>query len=256
MARTRQLKPQFFTDDDLGTAEPLARLCFAGLWTLADREGRLLNRPRQIKVQVLPYDDCDIEKILDELEARKFIVRYTADGVSIIQIRSFKKNQTPHPREAERTLPQPQVMVEPRLDQGMAKDMTSQACINTNSIIPSTLPPEASAASPPPASGQPSKASLDSIELPPELNTPEFVAAWQTWLKVRSEIRKPLKVHGAQACLKKLLGWANDGGVALAIESLDNSSAGGWQGLFDPRERRGGSANGKALGGIDPRALE
>ena len=56
--------------------------------------------------------------------------------------------------------------------------------------------------------------------------------------------------------IKKLLGWAIEGGVALAIESLDNSSAGGWQGLFDPRERRGGSANGKALGGIDPRALE
>ena len=92
--------------------------------------------------------------------------------------------------------------------------------------------------------------------LPPELDTPEFLAAWQQWVDVRIEIKKPLKATGAKACIKKLLGWAIEGGVALAIESLDNSSAGGWQGLFDPRERRGGSANGKALGGIDPRALE
>src|SRR5215831_17520559 len=39
MPRTRALKPGFFQNDVLADVEPLGRLLFAGLWTLADRAG-------------------------------------------------------------------------------------------------------------------------------------------------------------------------------------------------------------------------
>jgi len=36
----------------------LARLLYPGLWMLADREGRLEDRPLRIKAEILPYDTC------------------------------------------------------------------------------------------------------------------------------------------------------------------------------------------------------
>ena len=60
MARARNLKPSFFTNDKLAELHPLGRLLFAGLWTIADREGRLEDRPKRIKTDVsLPYITAD-----------------------------------------------------------------------------------------------------------------------------------------------------------------------------------------------------
>ena len=64
--RKRYLKPDFFLDEDLAETSAYARLLFAGLWLIADREGRLFNRPKKIKVQIFPYETIDIEPLLDE----------------------------------------------------------------------------------------------------------------------------------------------------------------------------------------------
>ena len=48
MARARILKPGFFANELLAEIHPYGRLLFAGLWTLADREGRLEDRPKRI----------------------------------------------------------------------------------------------------------------------------------------------------------------------------------------------------------------
>ena len=47
--RARNIKPGFFRDEQLMQVPPLGRILFAGLWCLADREGRLPDRPAQIK---------------------------------------------------------------------------------------------------------------------------------------------------------------------------------------------------------------
>ena len=46
MARARNIKPGFFRNADLVEMPIEARLLFIGLWTLADRSGRLEDRPR------------------------------------------------------------------------------------------------------------------------------------------------------------------------------------------------------------------
>lgn len=56
MARARNIKPSFFTNLELGECSPLARLLFIGLWCIADRKGRLEDKPKQIKIQTIPYD--------------------------------------------------------------------------------------------------------------------------------------------------------------------------------------------------------
>ncbi len=105
--RARNIKPGFFKNDRLGEVEPLARLLYIGLWCLADREGRLADRPRQIKAEILPYDDCRAEELLEELHRRGFILRYAAGNESYIWIPAFRKHQNPHPREAASVIPAP-----------------------------------------------------------------------------------------------------------------------------------------------------
>lgn len=107
MARSRNIKPGFFTNDELAEIEPLGRLLFAGLWTIADREGRLEDRPKKIKIEVLPYDDCDCDKLLQELHNRGFIVRYLVNGAQYIQIVNWSKHQNPHIKETASTIPAP-----------------------------------------------------------------------------------------------------------------------------------------------------
>ena len=107
MARSRNIKPGFFLNDRLAECEPLARLLFAGLWCIADREGRLEDRPKRIKAEVLPYDDCDVDELLNQLAEREFIIRYEVDGEKYIQVTNFSKHQNPHKNEKDSEIPAP-----------------------------------------------------------------------------------------------------------------------------------------------------
>lgn len=106
MARSRNIKPGFFLNDQLAEVDPLGRILFIGLWTIADREGRLKDRPRKIKAEVLPYDDCDIDFLLTELHQNDFIVRFEIDGNKYIWIRNFLKHQNPHIKETQSEIPE------------------------------------------------------------------------------------------------------------------------------------------------------
>ncbi|WP_156132357.1 hypothetical protein [Paraburkholderia terrae] len=90
---------------------PFARLTFAGLLTLADREGRLEDRPGRIKADLFAYDanlgDPEVDQFLALLDEADLIVRYEVDGEQIIQITKWKKHQRPHPREVQSVLPSP-----------------------------------------------------------------------------------------------------------------------------------------------------
>lgn len=107
MARVRNLKPGFFSNEDLAECGPWTRLCFAGLWTIADREGRLEDRPKRIKGQLFPMDAIEIDPILDELERHHFIQRYAVNVQGFIQIIAFSKHQNPHHREPSSVIPSP-----------------------------------------------------------------------------------------------------------------------------------------------------
>jgi hypothetical protein len=106
MARARNIKPGLFKNEILGVADPLYTLLFEGLWLLADREGRLEDRPVRIKGELFPYrDGLDIASMLSWLEAEGFVRRYQANGLALIQILSFAKHQTPHGTEKDSDLP-------------------------------------------------------------------------------------------------------------------------------------------------------
>ncbi len=103
--RERKIAPGFFLNEHLGECSPLARLLFAGLWCWADRRGRLEDRPKRLKAEILPYDDANGETLLSELATHGLVDRYEVDGLAVLQIVNFEKYQDPHPKETESVLP-------------------------------------------------------------------------------------------------------------------------------------------------------
>ncbi len=107
MARARNIKPGFFRNADLAELSFECRLLFAGLWVLADREGRLEDRPKQIKMEVFPADNLDVDQLLEQLAECGLIVRYSVNGKRYVWVRNFLKHQMPHHKEAPSTIPPP-----------------------------------------------------------------------------------------------------------------------------------------------------
>jgi hypothetical protein len=103
--RARNIKPGFCKNEDLAECTVWARLCFALLPMMADREGRLEDRPKRLKAELFPFDSVEVEPLLVELDRHELISRYTVNGLDLIQILAFRKHQNPHHREPESVLP-------------------------------------------------------------------------------------------------------------------------------------------------------
>lgn len=106
MARSRNIKPGFFSNEHLAELDFATRLLFIGMWTEADREGRLEDRPRRLKMALFPADSVDIEKMLADLDHLGFIARYSAGSFQAIQIINWAKHQNPHLKESKSTIPE------------------------------------------------------------------------------------------------------------------------------------------------------
>lgn len=111
MARKRQIEPGFFRHEELYMLEKTSglpcRVAFAGLWTVADREGRFRWKPNELKLDILPYDELDFGRVLEALESSAFIESYEVDGRRYGYIPSWHEHQTPHLKEQASTIPAP-----------------------------------------------------------------------------------------------------------------------------------------------------
>jgi hypothetical protein len=169
MARARNIKPSFFKNEDLVELPFEARLLFAGLWTLADREGRLEDRPKRIKMEIFPADEVDVVEMLDALEGRGFIRRYLVEGMRCIHVCAWDKHQTPHHTERASTLPSP-----PYNGDLTVKDASEDSGNPSDSLIPDSLIPEEA---PPPVAPAPSKAARKT-SIPANFGVSERVREW------------------------------------------------------------------------------
>lgn len=106
MARARNIKPSFFTNEILGQLDPIIGMTFVGLWCLADRDGRMEDRPLRIKAELFPYrESLDVNGYLTVLQRNGFIDRYQVDGKGYIEIINFVKHQNPHHTEKSKGYP-------------------------------------------------------------------------------------------------------------------------------------------------------
>ena len=142
MARARNIKPGFFKNEILGVADPLYSLLFEGLWVLADRSGRLEDRPLRIKGEVFPYrDGLNVDAMLNWLESNGFIRRYTAQGKKCILVLEFVKHQNPHKNETESELPAPSYECTKPEEIGTVPEIigsTRADSLSSDSLIPDT----------------------------------------------------------------------------------------------------------------------
>lgn len=229
MARARNIKPGFFKNEILAELDPLARILFEGLWCLADREGRLEDRPKRIKSDILPYDDCDVDGFLWDLHNKNFIIRYEVQGSKYIQIVTFKKHQNPHCKEAPSEIPAPDLHHASTV-QEPDKNRTSPADslnLDPDSLNLDPLPPN-------PPQGEPEKK-----------QTP-FDIFWEAYPKKRSKgdaekAWKKIKPNEQllTAILSKLeqaktsVEWTKDGGQFIPYPA-SWLNAKGWEDEYTP----------------------
>lgn len=200
MARARNIKPGFFKNEILAELNPLARILFAGLWCLADREGRLEDRPKRIKADILPYDNCNIDKLLNDLQAKDFILRYKTQGNQYIQVLNFTKHQNPHMREPASEIPAPD---EHSASTVQAPDKHGTSPADSLNLIPDSL--------------NPIKTALDS--------------AVDDFKKFRTKIRASMTDRAVKLLyteLEKLAPGDDDTKIAILNQSILN----GWKGVF------------------------
>lgn len=237
MARARNIKPGFFKNEILGVADPLYSLLFEGLWLLADREGRLEDRPLRIKAEVFPYrDKIDIPSMLNWLQAEGFIVRYVVKGVSVIEILNFAKHQNPHKNEPESLLPSPGEADPPSEEIGSTSEKIGTT--RADSLIPDSgyrIPdPERR------ERAKPARFDASTVDLP------EWLPAdrWQAWVRHRAAIKKPLTEDAARLTIDRLMKWRGEGHDPTDV--INRAIEGGWQGIHKLDDQGKGGKNGRS----------
>jgi len=105
--RRREISPEFWTDDRVVELSDAAKLLFIGLWNLADREGRLEDRPKTIGFKLRPWAPLEAADLLAELASAGLVRRYEVEGAKLLCIPRFLDHQNPHPKEMASKLPAP-----------------------------------------------------------------------------------------------------------------------------------------------------
>ena len=105
----RTIKPEFFRHEQLYEMEktlklPL-RLGCAGLILCANRDGCFRWQPQVLKLDVLPYDKIDFEKILNGLADCEIIAKYTVDNKDYGYFINWHSHQNIHQNEAKSRIP-------------------------------------------------------------------------------------------------------------------------------------------------------
>lgn len=228
MARARNIKPGFYKNEDLAECSIWARFVFPGLWMLADRDGRLEDRPKRIKAELLPFDTAEVEPLLRELAEKRdsagvpFIVRYQNDDGRFIQISKFSEHQSPHYSEKKSVIKPPQhPEKEPNtsggnsgsgggMKPGAPPEPSEKAppikrgSQPPDSLNPDSLNPECRLSdSPNPDCGKPPSAGPQADTASVDAYPPEFEALWSAYPKRVGDNPKRKAYHAWRARLKE-----------------------------------------------------
>jgi hypothetical protein len=220
--RNRIVKEGFFRNYELAQLPPLTRILFEGLWCLADKNGRLWDRAQQIKAECLPYDECEIENMLADLQKTGFILRYEASNRKCIQVVNFEKHQplTTWEKNTSGDIPAPKNF------KRTSKPLQTEN--RSTSSLHSTV--------------QNSNEQNRSEVIEPPWNGAEFLSALSDFEQHRKEKHDALKPTSRKLLYRKFELWGEQASTAAMLESIAN----GWTGVFNRREGNGTGAQSKA----------
>ena len=209
--RSRNIKPGFFSNELLGTYDPIISLMFAGLWCLADKDGILEDRPLRIKAELFPYrDGLDVNGYLTVLERDAFLTRYKVDGVGYIAIRNFNKHQTPHHTEKARGYPSPTQADKCDAREDVLTPLNngeSKVATRSDSLIPDSLIPDSKPSSP---SATPDDGFGEFWKAYPKKK--KKGDALKAWAKLKAKRETLTLILGALTWQTKTLDWTKDSG--------------------------------------------
>jgi hypothetical protein len=208
MARIRTIKPEFFTSEDIVALTPLARLLYVALWCEADKEGRMVWKPKTFKMRYMPADQVVIEDLCDELLKTGLVVLY---GNGFAYVPQFKRHQHLNPRETDSVLPDPDA------------SSTRAPRVKHATVTLETRDSDAQG-------GREGKGKERNTPQTPQGGSPgspgflRFWSAWpkhprkeakgkclEAWLKAGAELQADLIVEHVEA-LKRSPGWTKEGG--------------------------------------------
>ncbi len=97
MARSRMIKPEFFTDPKVGKLSRDARVFLMGLLVQADDVGNVMAEPVFLRSRIFPWDEdldsASIQGFLDECSAVGLIALYEHSSNTYAHIVNFLKHQ-------------------------------------------------------------------------------------------------------------------------------------------------------------------
>jgi hypothetical protein len=94
MPRIRTIKPEFWADEKVAPLDPISRLVFLGLISMADDCGRLVDNLKQIDAFIFPETNDTSREALENLARISRVKRgNTPSGQKIIQIVNWETHQ-------------------------------------------------------------------------------------------------------------------------------------------------------------------
>jgi hypothetical protein len=234
--RSRLLRPDFFSDDKIAECGPMGLHLYLGLMCLADRDGRLEDRPMKIKVQVIPYFDCNVDEVLDLLAKAKLIIRYQVADLKLIEIADFDKYQQVYAKEKSEGFPSPSEC-NTSLTKATTKlsdsfEEASEQLLNRNrNRNRNNTKGECEGEIEKPKTVSPLPVDL-AREIPKELEAVRREI--ESWILYKRERGKGYKPSGLAALLNKLKTFPPN----VVASAIQTSMANNWDGLF-PEKAQG-----------------
>jgi hypothetical protein len=98
MARIRTFKPEFLRHEKLQELESVycgnyPMFVFMGLWSVSDKNGVFEWKPKQLKLDIYPFLEFDMEMTLNILFENGFIKKYEYENKIYGYVVNFKKHQ-------------------------------------------------------------------------------------------------------------------------------------------------------------------
>jgi hypothetical protein len=247
MSRIRTIKPGFFKNEQLADLPMQVRLLFIGLWTLADKEGKLEDRPKRIKVELFPYDTLDVDNLLSRLQSAGFILRYEVGDMKVIKILNFNKHQRisgtevesvsefPDPAEGSILELQGSTLASPRITGKEGKG---------NKERKGKEAPVAQDDKP------------DKYFFIKKFFTEDFIPIWEKWKNYKEkEHRFKFKTPDSEEANFTELLHLSESIQSKAIAIIQQSIANGWKGLFQLKNKNNTEAEPPKQFALPPKVL-
>jgi len=218
----RYLRETILTSGRVDQLDNAAEVFYRRLMSVVDDYGRYDGRPSVLRAACFPLRlnkvrESDISRWTAACQKAGLIVLYEIENKPYVELLDLGEPRARHSKYP----PCPP-------EESESVRASARKCAHMKTFAPPSPSPSPS---PSPNENAGEFCSDDGVPFPESLRTPDFLAAWQVW---RSHLRKK-GVRTTDVATQRQLAKCERWGATFAIECIDHSIAGTYQGLFPPR---------------------